>query len=586
MVKQLKRVSGLLLVVLMLPLFVAACGSTSSANSAQKVTNGYTSPLADYFPAETSVYITVNTNADSDQAKSFKKIADYLSGIPEVKKLFDNIDIVKAGQLGTYDTDVKPWLNGELALGLTDLKGLLSLASMASNTGSNSQSTPDLSGINKALNSFLIGATIKDQAKAEAFLGNALKKALGSSNIPAQTSTYNGYNLTSYNLFIVELTFATNKDRLFVGTSTAVKAAIDRAKDKSLTNAANFKTVSGKLPAQNLTFVYADLGAIFKTILNDPQIQKSLQAQPDTFKGLDYYGAVGLSFATADEGFRVDAYTTYDESKIPANQKAVFGSANASKIIEALPEKTFFFANGQNAKAIYDYFISNLNTMGAQSDSIKEGISDFEQQSGLSIEKDIAALLGGEFVAFTTPVATNGKAEATPFAIGLLAAAPDKAVTQSKLDRIVSSIQANSNGEVTFVSKTFGGVTYKSAALPDTDMTLNVGIAGNNLFLSSSTTQAEALITAGGGTATFSKSAAAKEFELVKGYLPTDNQGYFFLNIQDTINVALSALPANKQAEVKQVTDKLTKLISIGAATKNTTKEGVVTVFIHFPVTK
>lgn len=595
MSKSLKKISGLLMIAVLLPLFLAACGASSNnsnpnAGAIQKAKTGYTSPLSDYFPADTALYITVNTNADSNQAKSFKKIADYLANIPEVKQALDNIDIFKAGGLGTYETDVKPWLSGELALGLTDLKALLSLAQMANNAqpGTNSGSMADLSGITQALNSFMIAATIKDQAKAEAFFKKLLSGVTGNASIQPTTSTYNGYTLTAYNLFIVELVVATNKDRVFFGGSQAtVKAAIDRAKDKSLTNANNYKTVAGKLPAENLAFVYADVNGILKAVLNDPNIQSMIQANPNTFKGMDFYGSVGLSFATADEGFRIDSYTTYDKSKIPADQLPLYeNSATQSKIIEALPEGTFLFANGKNAKQMYDTFITNLTTVGDQTQEVKDGIAEFERQSGLNIQNDIVSLLSGEFALFATPVATNANTKATPFAIGLLSTNTDKAATQAKADKIVAAIENAQDSNIKFETKTFNNVSYKSAKLPDTDMTLNIGVAGNNFFLSSSTTQVEGIITAANGGASYAKSGAFADFNTVKGYLPGDNSGYFYLNLQETIKVALAATAPDKQAEIKNVTDKLTQLRSIGGATKTTTAEGVTTVFIHFPVTK
>jgi Protein of unknown function (DUF3352) len=597
MFKNLKRISGVLLAVILLPLFLAACGTNTNTNSAgaiQKAKTGYTSPVSDYFPAETSLYITLNTNADSQQTQSFKKITDYLSGIPEVKEALSNIDFIKLANLGTYDADVKTWLSGELAIGLTDLKALLGLAQMATGTSlgqgqGNNNSMADLSALTQGLNSFLIAATIKDQAKAEAFLKKAMGLALAGSGTQIQptTSTYNGYNLTAYNLFVAELVLATNKDRLFVGTQTSVKAAIDRPKDKSLSNAANYKTVSGKLPSENLGFVYADVNGIVKTLLNDPTIQQMLQTNPASFKAYEFYGGVGVTFATADEGFRVDSYTTYDSTKIPADQLPLYqNSKTDSKIIEALPEKTFFFGNGKNAKQAFDSFMNTLNTAGTSTDEIKQGITEFEQASGLNLQNDIISLLSGEYVFFGTSAPANSNTRALPLDIGLLSTNTDKAATQTKIDKIVAAIENAENSELKFESKTFNGVTYKSAPIAESNMSLNIGIAGNNLFLGSSTAQAEAIITAATGGASYAKSGAFADFNTVKGYLPTDNSGYFYLNLQETLNVALSTATPKQQADVKKVTDKLTQLRSIGGATKTTTSEGVTTFFIHFPVTK
>jgi hypothetical protein len=601
--KKFTRFSLVLVAFLTLGFVLAACGDTPApaAPSNQKTALGYNSALASSFPSKTALYITLNTNEGSDQIKGWQNMVKYLSAIPEVEKTFSQIDIVKAGELGTYDADVRPWLGNEIAIGITDMEALgklvNSLSGMITVPGPTDPNKPTPTPNPNTITMFgmeipaLVAFQVKDKAKAEAFV-NKLFGKMGN-NMKPTTETYNGYNLTNLNLFVAQLSVAVGNDRLFLGLGTKlVKDAIDQQAGNSLSANAQYKQVSGKIPASNLGFVYADASSASKLASSLPATG---QTKPATTMNMDYLAGLGMSFATAEDGLRVDVYQTYNESKMPAEVKqALSKAATQSKVLEALPANTFFFATGQDAKSAYEQLDKTMAQLPAdQSKQFKDQLAEFEAQTGLNIKNDLVSLLSGEFAIYGTPAVSSPD---LPMGVGFVTAVSDKNAAQTSIDKILSSLDKSDKVTTRVENKTFNGVTYKSATVTSKDqtkkdktMTLDMGVAGNYLFVSSAKEQTEATITAATGGANFKASNNA-EFNKVKEYLPDNNQGYFFLDIQQAFKVANSAtVPADKAADKAKMTDitaKLGQLKSVGGATRSSTTESASVIFVHFPVTK
>jgi len=574
---------GLLLVALLsLSLVVAACGDNATNSSPAAASNqklGYTSTLAANYPASTALYLSLNTDQTSDQVKGWQNITKYLSNIPELAALTKNINIPNLDSMSlpiNFDTDVKPWLGKELAIGLTDLDVLAKLAGSATNgSTANPLALMEIPA--------LISFDVKDKVTAEAFI----KKLLEQPGLPIKptTETYKDFTIYNLNVLVLQVSAAVSANRMYIALGPKlVKAAIDQDATTSLSGKADYKTVAANLPASNLGFVYADTVAAGKAIASIPAPKNS---QPSSMKLTvpEYMGSLGLSFATTDDGMRVDSYQSYNESKLTADQKLTFGkAANASKILSVLPDKTFFFSNGQDGKSAYTQAIKSLEQLPAdQAKKLKDQISEFEQNSGLSLENDVASLFAGEFALFATPEASQDM----PLAIGVVTAVSDKTASQTSLDKIAAGIE-KSNG-AKFQAQTFKGVSYKSATITDKDKSfvVNLGIANNYAFVSSSQAQTEALITATTGGANFSGSTSYADFNKLKGNLPSDNQGYFYLDIQQAFGVAKNVKSDDKsKTEVNAALDKITQLKSLAAASKTSTKESTSTFYINFPVTK
>jgi hypothetical protein len=590
MYSRLKKWSLLLLAVMSFSVVLAACGDSTATPltvnpGAATVPTGVKSALANYFPGSTGVYLAVNTDANSDQAKSLQKVIDYLSNIPEVKDSLSKIDVFKLGGLGSYDADIKPWLGNELAVGLTDLTALANLGNSSSNGGS---------GLNLPQGELpvLIAAVVTDQTKADAFLtkiGSLLK--LLNPAAPVE-ETYKDTKLTTYDLSGFKFTTGLGKDKLFIGGSaTAIKAALDRTAAQSLASAANYQAVTAKLPQGNLGFVYLDGQALNSSLTSSAQIKQSLGNMQ--LNGLDYTSGVGLTLATADEGLRVDAYQTYLTAKIPTGVADTFKKgANPSKIINALPESTMFFVNQRDAASSYDLIINALkNSNMPDMSNIDQKIADFEKQAGLSVRNDIVSLFNGEFAVFATPDSANQK---FPVGIGLLSEVTDKAASQAKLDKIATSLENNSNGQIKWQTKTSGNVTYRSATVTqnNTTVSLNLGLAGNAsntsnyAFLIAGDDATSGALAAIGGGKNFLTGPNVANFNKVKDVLPSDNSGYFFVDAQAAFKLLNQVQPAGKAADVQKYTGKLDKLYAAGAATRQNLNEAYTTIYLYFPVTK
>jgi hypothetical protein len=563
---------------------LAACGDTPTATPAHGTTNatglsvatGAKTTLAGNFPDTTTFFLSLNTDTNSGQIKSWQKIIEYLSQIPEVKLITQNMDLLALAKFGTYDGDIKPWIGEELAIGLTDVNGVINLA-----TGTGTATASEVP--------VLIAATVKDQAKADAFIGK-LSTQLAGAGLPAPTKeTYKEATLYTFNLGIASVVAGLSKDKLIIGGGPAlVKAALDQTSAKSLSSTIQFKNVVSKLPAANLAFTYIDYQTIIKSVTTNPQFKSAVDGLNAT--NLDYTANVGLAFSTASEGFRVDSYQTFlPEKTPPAIADQLKKGANPNKALTALPETTLAFMNSRDAKSVYDLFTNSLKSMGGTTGvEFDQSISEFEKQSGLSVQNDIVSLFGGEYAVFVAPEVAN---KTVPVGFGLVTEATDKAATQTKLDKIATAIEQNAKGQVKWSNKTVGSTTFRSAQIADpssnTTLSANLGIAGNYAFFSLGDESTTGLVTAATGGKNFTNGTNAANFDKVKANLPTENTGYFYLDIQAVVKLATPLIPAGKEADsFKAISDKLTKLISIGSATRQTNTESLTTVFIYFPVTQ
>lgn len=583
-VKHFSRFSLMLVALLGLGAVVAACGDVTAtpapaatiAPAAYQVTRGVKTDLAQYFAPDTTIYTTFNTNATSDQIKGWQAVSDYLSNIPELKNVFQQTDLLKLANMGNYDTDIKPWIGNEMAIGVTDVGAL---AGLVASTQSGSMPT----GLGNI--PLVVAASVKDKAKLETFVTDFLTK----SNLTPTTETYKGATLKTVNLFILSLTIGYDDTRFFFGPTAQVKATLDRVATASLASQAQFKKVATNLPAENLAFVYTDAQAISKSIANNPNLQKMLSknnSTATTMPDVSYLTGQGATVAMAADGMRVDSYQAFG-ANLPADVKTRLSKAtNPNNILDALPEKTLAFANGQDGKSAYTSFTQSLSTMGDQGKKIQEAITKFETDSGVSLQNDVANLFGDEAVVFAQPISgyTSGDKNTSPVSAALLAKVSDKAAAQASLDKIAAAIEkADQSGATKFQSKTLAGVTFKQATKANSNSSLNLGVAGNYVFFSSSEEQTGAILAAINGNATFSKSASAATFNKVKDGLPGNNQGYAYLDLQQAVSTGLATLPADQLAKTKATSDKLTEFKAVGFSTTQNSNESFSTAYVYFP---
>ena len=315
MLKHLSKWNFLVVALLSLSVLLAACGDEATptptipptptkpaSKTGLNIPVGAKTTLAANFPDTTTLFISINTNTTSGQIKSWQKIIEYLAQIPEIKLVTQNMDLLALGQIGTYDGDIKPWIGNELDIGLTDVNTVVNLVS-----GSGQATSSELP--------VLIGASVTDQTKADAFIAKLTTKLTGTGLDAPTKEAYKDATLYTFNLGIASVVAGLSKDKLFIGGGpNLVKGAFDQASDKSLASNAQFKNVTGNLPAENLAFAYLDYQTIIKTVTNNPQIKSALSSLNTT--NLDYTAGVGVAFSTSTDGFRVDSYQSFQADKI------------------------------------------------------------------------------------------------------------------------------------------------------------------------------------------------------------------------------------------------------------------------------
>lgn len=598
---MLKKLSsfGLLVVLLMsLSLVFAACGdnptptpgTTASPTPTQAVNGinvpvGLTSPLSTAFPPTTQLYVTLNTDSSSDQIASWQKIVAYLDNIPELKQVFDQADVFKLAGLGSYDTDVKPWIGKELAIGVTDIKPLLDLTSGSSSSQAGILQNPP----------FMVAVAVKDKAGADAFIKKLISTAgalTGAGGAAPATSDYKGATLYHVPAGPVQITVALNdKMALITGSDAIAQQALDRAAGAGLDGSAKFKKVTSQLPSGNLSFIYLDAQTVFSDLYSSTLFKQALSQSGSSNNNLltnQYTDGLGLTIGTTPEGFLVYGYDTLLADKETGDAKTMLSrSPNKNTILGAMPSSTIGFFNGQDLSTTYDLIMNSITSAGTQGKQVTDAISNFEQQTGLSVKNDIVSLFKGEFALFVNSQSMTDHPKDLPVGIGLMTAVSDKTAAQASLDKITAALEKGSNGQIKFDSATSGSTTYKAAALANTSSSyLSMGIAGNYVFLSLDNQKAAPVITSATGGDNFTKGANYATFTKTQSNLVGNNQGYFYLDIQQTFKTVEAALPADQQGMAKPILDKLGQLMALGSATSQTTADGKTSVFIYFPVTK
>jgi len=228
-----------------------------------------TSIALGYMPANISQYSEVRMDLPGDQRQ---KLAGFLANFPGFKdqaqvepKLNDALDkLVRALSSGkqTYTTDIEPWFAGQLAIGagLPD-SGRVAAANPLS---------PGLEGVSSSL----IVVSIKDQAKAEAWLtafaGSALVKA-----------TYNGADVwTTSNAGPLAVATAVTDRVMIVGSITDVHAAIDTKGQGPMANDADFKSALDQVDRD-----YAVLSILKTRPIIDGLVKTLASARPGLLSG-------------------------------------------------------------------------------------------------------------------------------------------------------------------------------------------------------------------------------------------------------------------------------------------------------------
>jgi hypothetical protein len=415
-----------------------------------------------YMPADAVIYTEARLDLPGDQRQKLGAfLSKALPGFDDQAqldtKLNDVLDrLVRSASDGkqTWTTDIQPWFGGQLAVGvrLPDLSafGPGSATTITGTTDSNgvtvlgapvAATTPGMG----SLDSGLFVATIKDRAKAEAWLASVGDKA------STNKTTYNGADLYE-NADKPGAALAVTDSVILGGSTASVKAAVDTNGKGSFASNEDVKAALATIDQDNvgLTIVRT------KTYV-DGLIKMIGSSASDALAKTQLDDAVlGMLPAWQASSIRFENDALAATSSSPAWKIGYHTANHASRLTGHVPAKTVAYAEvhdvGQVLKAIIDTFRALPET--------KSAFDSFDQ--ALALVGGYQGLFGwwGDAAIAVTPLADG------TLGGGLVVEAKDAEAAKRLLGTLTTGLQLAGGGSgVTVRTEDHAGTTITIADL-------------------------------------------------------------------------------------------------------------------------
>ena len=524
---------------------------------------------ANVMPANTMMYVSLNTRAD--QLPNFNVIADAWKDSKEAKMLASGLQLGMTQAGLNWEEDVQPWLGERVALGIIDL-------------GGPDKASPDAFKYRAPF--VVVAAQTKDRAKSDAVLANVFKQIEQSGNRSIATETYRGIPITyvksSGDIAVENGAYATVNDMVVLTVSLDhMKTVIDNALDgKNLSTNENYQTVMSALPGQTAAAFYLDSTRYFDLLQEMNQnllgtfdtLAPSLDAQQtEEFKQqrekllrqqevqmqqmremMKAIGGIGAAMSYEPTGIRFDTVTQFDPAQLPAEQRQLYeaGLSPASgRVFASLPASAilavdFSLKGGLLSKVMNpDMMAAQLSSMGLSQDEITAKLDEFQKLIGVNVQTDILDLLNGD-VGLALLLRDQQKSDALsysmPIEFALLLDSSDANKLMSSFDKMFQSLSALSGkGGVTVQS--LSGLPY-NVLVADGKPMLAYGVVDGRFVIG---TDSNTLL--GIDNADQNSLANDATFKQATGLLPGNRLNTAYLNIQPLWNLL--------DAETKGTTD-------------------------------
>jgi hypothetical protein len=317
--------------------------------------SGATSPstLLGHVPDENSVvYAELRLDLPGDQRQ---KLGEFLSKFPGFQdqstldaKLDDVMDrIIRSMSDGSQDwtTKIKPWFDGEVGVVLGEL--------------------PEVSGATGIPPGALLLASVKDEAKARAWLEEVLQ---GSTSTSAD---YSGTSLTYFGEGDARTAVGIVGGKILVaGDEASVEASIDVKGGGNFADNERFKAARASLTGDGLGYVYVDLADYVAWIT---RVSEDMGAgNPFQFSPVD----PAMLPAWAIARFRVEGDALVFETATPHVETPLEVSNRASRIAPHLPPSTIAFFDTHDLGK----YIVALIEQAREDPATAEQLAEIEQQ--------------------------------------------------------------------------------------------------------------------------------------------------------------------------------------------------------------
>ncbi len=482
------------------------------------VTNTPTSALFVSKQAPAMVSLLVNPA----RLESFRQLTAFPSqrrkAQSEIKQLEYNL-LAKTGL--NYQKDIKPWLGEEISLAVTSL---------------------DFDGdkSNGAKPGYLLILTTKDAELAKEFLQLSYSQQSISGNFDLSFQEYKGVNLTYQTPLKskAKLTFPASavvgNYVLFANDSQVLRDAINntQAVDLNLANADFYQETLNSISTPKIALSFLNLPALSAWIGNQPYSET-----PDIQQML----TVALSLQP--QGIRAE--TALIGVSGQNNQKPVL--LQPTEALNYVPSGSLLTIAGQDLNQFWDNIATGLALDSPLQQLLKQFISRIEQPLGINLTEDIFSWVKGEYALSLISDSQTNKLNWVFIAEKLPEVNYQEAIR--KLDEIASKQGLNIT-ELPLDDNNIIAWTKLTTQTKDKLVSLNTDVKGAHLDLDKYAIFSNSVELLSAAKLGKNSLLSSDKFKSAIIALPTENDGYFYLDWQQTQPIIEQKYPLIKVAEV------------------------------------
>ncbi len=381
---------------------------------------------AELVPAKAVAYVSVYLQPSTAQQTKLAGLIGRLPGFQDPATLSTKVDQMVHNALSgsglNYETDVRPWIGGQLAIGAWQ--------------------TPAAATGDPPTDNTVVVAEVKDRATAQAALDRLAKRDGGTT----RHETYQGVDLvlsdTAGYAFLDNVV-------VFGEPRSALEAAVDvnRGAGDALAKSARFRDAMAELPSDRLAAAYVDLAGLATTA-----------GMPKQAAG---FSTIGVALVAEENGLHLSGLAPFDKATGTAAASAIFDlSGTAAQLSGWMPKGTPFelslFGLSQSIQAVE----ATATADTPEGKSIRDGFSAVRGAValglGLDFDKDLLPLLDGEAAAAISgfdPTKPSGQLFLRP---------SDPAAAAKTLTQVRDKLQSQG---ATIATQDAGGTTITTVSL-------------------------------------------------------------------------------------------------------------------------
>ena len=420
------------------------------------------------------------------------------------------------------EKDLQSWVGGVTIAVLPSQKSLPSSDDRSSlNSPENSKNSEAkimlVVGIKDKLNAMNFASKIKSQSKNE---------TSKSSDYQGVTINFNGEN--TYSALVSDYVVLSAQKKI-------VEQAINtfQGKETSLVNKSEIYIAQNPQLKNSLATAFIpDYGALLQELASNSPENKS--PIPSNFNQLKPIKSVFMGLSVDNNGLRFQATAKIDSQSFKGNQTPTPG-----KVVNLFPPQTLALISGQGINQIW----SNLLEQSQQSPELKtkiEGIKQGMKTVNLDADKEVFPWMNGEFA-----ISAIASEQVLPYNFGgvLVLETSDRPGAETTLKKLDDFAKKNT---LNVETRTIEDKTITEWKIPFQGALLGHGwLNENSMFVAiGGSPLADVMVTKSNNSLSNSDG-----FKAIAGSLPNSNQGYFYLDVDQTmslVNRKLSQVPGSQ----------------------------------------